>query len=187
MGKKYQTDSKDAEPIWYLAQLRPNHGKIAERNLARQGYTAFLPMDRITKRRGSRFVEVEGPVFPGYIFVALDRPELGLRSVNATYGITKVVSFADKPAVVPSALIEGLQAQYSVDAENTSADEYTPGDEVRVQTGPFADFIATIHRVSQDRRIWVLIDWLQSKVKVEVKSKDVRPLPQTGSDQRAVR
>jgi hypothetical protein len=57
---------------WYLIQFKPNSHRVAERNLHRQGFQTFLPMQKITRRKASRFVSDLKPLFPGYMFVSVD-------------------------------------------------------------------------------------------------------------------
>lgn len=62
----------DRGASWFLAQLKPKCVKIAERNLRRQGFRTFLPVEEVTKRVKSKFVTAELPMFPCYIFVAFN-------------------------------------------------------------------------------------------------------------------
>ena len=84
---------QDRNSGWFLAQIKPNCATIANRNLRRQGFETFLPMEEETRQRSGKFVTTKRPLFPGYIFVAFDANRGHLRSVNSTYGITKLVSF----------------------------------------------------------------------------------------------
>ena len=56
---------------WYLIQFKPNSHRLAERNLRQQGFETFLPMQKITHRKISRFVNDLKPLFPGYMFVSV--------------------------------------------------------------------------------------------------------------------
>ena len=62
----------DRGTSWFLAQLKPNCANIADRNLKRQGFKTFLPMEEETRQRNGKFVTSMQPLFPGYIFVAFD-------------------------------------------------------------------------------------------------------------------
>ncbi len=57
---------------WYLIQFKPNSHRLAERNLLRQGFETFLPMQEVTRRKASRFVNDLRPLFPGYMFVSVN-------------------------------------------------------------------------------------------------------------------
>jgi len=94
--------------VWYLAQLKPNSLEIARRNLARQGFLVFVPQRVETRRLGGRFRTGPFPLFPGYLFVALDPAEGRWRAVNGTKGVTRIVAFGVHPAPVPAGLVEDI-------------------------------------------------------------------------------
>jgi hypothetical protein len=62
----------DRGTSWFLAQLKPNCANIADKNLKRQGFQTFLPMEEETRQRNGKFVTAMRPFFPGYIFVTFD-------------------------------------------------------------------------------------------------------------------
>ena len=71
---------------WYLVQFKPNSHSIALRNLTRQGFETFLPMLSVTSRVGSRFMSKSRPLFPGYLFVALDTVQGAWRALFLSRG-----------------------------------------------------------------------------------------------------
>ena len=75
---------------WFLAQLKPNAAQIAETNLKRQGFQTFLPKEEGTRKIRGKFVAVERPLFPGYIFVAFDVASGGWRAINCCSASTAV-------------------------------------------------------------------------------------------------
>jgi transcriptional antiterminator RfaH len=162
-----------AHPQWFLAQLKPNCSGVAERNLRRQGFTTFLPLTEETQRKPSGFVTKTVPLFPGYIFVQVNAA-LGLwRSINSTYGITKLVSFGSAPADVPTGLVETLQAGCDETGKlqpiEPLSERLKVGDTVRFLNGPFTDLLSEITDLAADRRVWVLLDILGSKTRVSAK------------------
>lgn len=173
-------NSSDAPKNWYLAQLKPNCAKIADRNLIQQGFDTFLPEINQTVKRAGRFVTQFKPLFPGYIFVALTPSSSPWQAVNSTHGITKLVSFGKAPSVVPHGLVAELRA-YSALKNNKILDEtpsqarhFKAGDRVQLTTGPFADTIAEIDTVQADRRIWVLMDILGKETRVALDRSEIR-------------
>ena len=86
---------------WYLIQFKPNSHRLAERNLLRQGFETFLPMQKITRRKASRFVSDLKPLFPGYMFVSVNSDLAPWRTINNTIGVSKLVSFEGKPKPLP--------------------------------------------------------------------------------------
>ena len=168
------TSSTDA---WFVAQLKPNCAHIAERNLRRQGFLTFLPLESKTRRERNRFVTTLTPLFPGYIFVAIDTVRGLWRAVNSTLGITRLVSFGRMPTPVPTELVEQLQRRCDASGQLLPPDALQPGDCVRVTSGPFADFIGTIEKIAPDRRVWVLMELMGAQTRVAVQADVVRRHP----------
>ena len=140
----------DCEASWFLAQLKPNCVQIAERNLKRQGFRTFLPMEEGTVRRSGKFVSALLPLFPGYIFVSFDTASGQWRSVNSTYGVTKLVSFGTTPAPVPLDLVSQLMLRCDASGRLLPPKLLKPGDQVRITTGPFAEFVAEVEGIAPD-------------------------------------
>ena len=44
------------------------------------------------------------------------------------------------------------------------------GDQVTVLSGPFANFIATVEKYEADHRIWILMDLMGRKTKIQTAS-----------------
>lgn len=159
---------------WFLAQLKPNGHRLAERNLDRQGFCYFLPMQEETRRRRGQFQTLLRPLFPGYIFIAFD-PEHGLwRKVNSTTGVARLVGFGQSPAPVPDELVDGLMARCDRAGRFLPASTLTPGDAVRISQGPFADFVATVEKLAPDNRVFVLLDLMGRQTRMTVAADKLR-------------
>lgn len=152
---------------WFLAQLKPNGWRVAERNLRRQSFTVFNPVEERTVPRRGRFVTELSPLFPGYLFVQLDPTSAPWRAINSTLGVARLVTFeAHRPRVVPTALVESLMARCDGENRLVPPEELAPGTEVRITTGPFSDFVATVEAIAPDRRIWVMMDVMGRETRV---------------------
>lgn len=159
---------------WFLAQLKPNGHQLAERNLDRQGFRHFLPMQEESRRKRGRFITLLRPLFPGYIFIAFD-PDQGLwRKINSTNGVARLVSFGKSPAPVPAELINSLMARCDPAGKFLPTGTVAPGDSVRIAKGPFADFVATVEKLAPDNRVFVLLDLMGRKTRITVAADKLR-------------
>lgn len=52
----------------------------------------------------------------------------------------------------------------------------SPGDQVAMTHGPFADFVAEVEKIDPDRRVWVLLDIMGGKTRIAVDAGQVRAL-----------
>lgn len=159
---------------WYLAQLKPNCASLATRNLERQGFATFLPLERTTQRKGKRLVAVKRPYFPGYVFVGIDAASAPWRAIQSTHGVARLVRFGSAPAPVPSALVTELQDTCDDDGCITAQAALAQGDDVRIASGPFTDFIGRIERLAPDQRAWVLLDVMGQATRVSIPADDLR-------------
>ena len=153
---------------WYLIQFKPNSHRLAERNLHRQGFETFLPMQNITCRKASRFVSDIKPLFPGYMFVSISSKLAPWRAINSTIGVSRLVSFEDKPKPLPLQLISGLILRCDASGTLLPPKSLSVGDRVEMLTGPFANFIATVDTIDPEQRIWVLMDFMGQKTRMKV-------------------
>lgn len=162
------------ETDWFLAQIKPNSYKIAKMNLKRQGFKTFLPMINETKRCNQKFVKVMQPLFPGYIFVALNIENGHWRKVNSTYGIKGLVSFNKTPTVVPQDLINQLMQRCDIKTKLQPAKFLKNGDNVTLINGPFVNFVAKVENIASDQRAWLLIEIMGSQTRVSVEENQLR-------------
>ena len=85
-------------PRWYAAYTLPRHEKVVADRLAEQRVESYLPLYSATRCWNRRKVDIDLPLFPGYVFVKIlltDRIRILSRP-----GIIRLVSFDGHPAVL---------------------------------------------------------------------------------------
>ena len=164
----------DRGTTWFLAQLKPNCGHIAERNLKLQGFGTFQPTEERTKRVQGKFETTPRPLFPGYIFVAFNPGAGHWRAINSTSGITRLVSFGKEPAPVPLDIVSQLMLRCDTTGRLLPPKLLKPGDQVRLATGPFSDFVGVIESLAPERRVWVLMEFMGRRTRVAVDADQLR-------------
>ena len=153
---------------WYLLQTKPNaHVKACE-NLRQQGFDVFLPLITKTTKKNGKFLNAKVPLFPGYLFMGTSIDPIPWTSIKGTKGISNTVSAGGVYRPISPGIIEGLQLRCNENGVILQLDEIALGDRVKIEKGPFADFISTIEQITDGQRAWVLIDLLQQKTRVEV-------------------
>ena len=159
---------------WYIVQFKPNSHKIAVRNLQRQGFDTFLPMHEVTRRTAAKFEIVIRPLFAGYMFVACDPDTAPWRQINSTFGISRMLSFAEGPKPMPEALIAGLRARCDSVGKVVPLEDFEAGQSVEMHSGPFESFIATVEQMANDARVWVLLDFMGKAIRVQVDQQQIQ-------------
>ncbi len=125
---------------WYVVQTHAHAEAKAASHLERQGYSTYLPR-YLKRRRHARRVEiVPAPLFPRYLFVAIDVLTQRWRSIQSTIGVSQLVCRGDEPAMLPDAVIDELQGRHNAAGfvELDLRPRFAPGEKVRVVEGAFA-------------------------------------------------
>ena len=108
------------------------------------------------------------PLFPGYMFVSANSDLAPWRSINSTIGVSKLLSFEGKPKPLPLQLISGLMLRCDASGALLPPNSLNEGDSVEMLTGPFTNFIATVDKIDPEQRIWVLMDFMGQKTRMQV-------------------
>ena len=159
---------------WYLLQLKPNGYKIARRNLERQRFKIFAPLQHVTRRLPRKYSDHIELLFPGYMFVELNVCRNLWKPVNSTLGVARIVSLAGKPTPVPSAIVDELMSRCDDKGILRPSSDVEVGDDVELLRGPFANFVAKVADISPDQRIWLLLDVLGQSSRVAVSQGAIR-------------
>lgn len=161
---------------WYVAFTKPGGERLAETNLLRQGFEAYLP--RVAKRRKNARVPtgVTIPLFPRYIFVRLDLENAPWRAVNSTFGISHLVSFGEKPAAISDDVIAEVRSRETEDGLVSLAMSQTfePGEVVSIMEGAFEDRTGIFQCRTDKERVLVMLNLLGRELTVSVDSEAVQ-------------
>ena len=95
------------------------------------------------------------------------------KSVNGTRGVSNAVTLDGVYRSVNAHIIGGLQSRCDKDGVIQSLNDIVLGDLVKIERGPFAEFICTVEQIKNDQRAWVLINLLKQQTRAEVSLDDV--------------
>ena len=155
---------------WFILQFKPNAHHQAAKNLIRQGFEIFLPLHDTTSRKLSRFIDTSKPLFPGYMFIKFDKAESKWHRINNTYGVSRLITFNSILKSIPTTFVESLMMRYDLSGKLQPVKKLKKGDHVTILKGPFANFIATVEKYEADQRIWILMDLMGRKTKIQTPS-----------------
>lgn len=163
---------------WYAVQSQPRKELYASANLENQGFPTFTPRFRRTVRHARRLRVILEALFPRYLFVSLDLSRDRWRSVNGTFGVSRLVTDGRMPIPVLSGLVEALVAATDGDGMIAFSASLAPGQPVRLLYGPFADQIGRLQALDAAGRARVLLNVLGAEREVSVAPSALAP----GSD-----
>lgn len=158
---------------WYLLKTKPNAHNTACDHLQRQGFDIFLPLIIKTTKKNGKFLDATAPLFPGYLFMGTSINPVPWNSVNGTRGISTAVTLDGVYRPVNTLIIQGLKYRCDEYGVIQRLNDIISGDRVKIERGPFADFICTVDAIHDDQRAWVLINLLQQQTKAEFSLNDL--------------
>ena len=162
---------------WYVVRSQPHAERRARDNLERQGFEAWLPLCQRRRRHARKMEIVLQPLFPRYLFVAIDLETKPWRAMLSTFGVANVIQGPKGPVPVPEAVIEGLRAR--ADAEGVidlGAADYQAGAKIRITSGPFTDVEGIFQARTDTERVAILLTLMGHAVRVTVPEGDIEPV-----------
>jgi transcriptional antiterminator RfaH len=157
---------------WYLIQCKPREEARALENLERQEFVCYRPVRAVERYRDGRTRASDEPLFPGYLFIRLDRVTDNWYAINSTRGVHQIVRFGEYPLPVPDDLIEGIRARQ---AASLAREPYLkPGDRVRIEAGAFAQTEAIFLVDDGNHRVVLLLNILQTEQRLSFPLASVR-------------
>jgi transcription elongation factor/antiterminator RfaH len=160
---------------WFLAHTLPKSEWKAELHLGAQGFRTFQPQIRKTIRHARQLKTVRAPLFPRYLFVILDLERDRWLSVRSTVGVSSLFSSRDgRPVPVPVGIVESL-IERSEDTGTRLDTNLVQGQQVRILTGPFADFVGMLERLNEAGRVRVLLEMMGTAVPVTLHRSALAP------------
>ena len=153
---------------WFVAHTQPHAEAKATSHLGRQGFDTYFPRYLKRRRHARRIETVAAPLFPRYLFVAVDTAAQRWRSIYSTIGVARLVCNGDEPTAVPEGIVEALKSRE--DANGFIKLEYRPpfrpGDKIRVLDGAFSSCLGLFEGMAERERIAILLELLGRKVRV---------------------
>jgi transcriptional antiterminator RfaH len=143
--------------------------------LSAQGFHNFLPRHLKTVRHARKLRTVNAPLFPRYIFVALNLEIDPWRGVERTIGVSNLVSALDRPLPVPVGVVETLMLSYGIDGQIRFAPDIARGQKVRLVAGPFAEALGVLDMLDDKGRVEVLLDIMGGGIRVKLPRSWIQP------------
>ena len=154
---------------WYLVKTKSKQENIAILNLENQNFHVYCPFVLIGNKN-----EV---LFPGYIFIELDKDIQNWSPIRSTKGVLHFVRFGLSYAKIPDNIIEFIKTNQLNTAEKLkNINKFKPGDKVQITDGVFKNCIAIFKSYKSDERVILLINILGQQQKLTIKQESLNAL-----------
>lgn len=164
---------------WFAVQCLARREKFAQKNLENQHYHTFLPFFWKTVRHARQTRNVQQALFPGYLFIQLDLDRDRWRSVNSTFGVSRLIMSGDRPAVVPRRVVDGLIQHIDDKGAVRLDDGLKAGQKIKIVSGPMTDLIGELLSLDDNGRVRVLLDIMSGKIIVKLDRESLHPVLNT--------
>jgi transcription antitermination factor NusG len=173
-GLPYSLELRAGER-WFVARVLPHQEIRAQLNLHQLGFRSFLPRVRRTVRHARKLRDTLKPLFPSYIFVAIDLSKHRWRSINGTFGVASLIMGVEQPTSVPPGVVEALIASCENCRVVRLDDGLEIGRKVRILSGPFADALCRLEHLDDRGRVRVLLEIMGMEVATQLDRSAIAP------------
>ncbi len=184
----------DRPGAWYIVHTYAGYENKVKQNLASRVksmavedkiFEVVIPMEEVIEFKGGKKHVVSKKLFPGYLYIRMELDDESWYVVRNTPGVTGFVGGGAKPVPLTRKSVEDVLGVPKIDEEGAVTTEkkvrprleYDVGEQVRVVTGPFADFNGVISEIDVDRsKLKVLVNIFGRETPVELEFGDVAKL-----------
>jgi transcription termination/antitermination protein NusG len=174
---------------WYVVHTYAGYENKVKQNLASRVrsmnveeriFEVVIPMEDVIEFKNGRKVVVQKKVFPGYLLVRMNLDDDSWYVVRNTPGVTGFVGSGAKPTPLSRKEVDailGVKADGGPEKKARPRLEFEEGEQVRVVTGPFAEFNGAISEIDVDRsKLKVLVNIFGRETPVELEFGQVAKL-----------
>lgn len=168
----------ESEKNWYVIHTYSGYEKKVKDNLERKVRSMGLENvierilvpeeDEIDVKDGRKRM-VRRKIYPGYVFVEMEVNDRSWYVVRNTPGVTGFVGSATKPVPLEPQEVRRILKSQGIEKEVRPQISVEIGEQVRIISGPFDNFYATITEINNEKgTLKGLIDMFGRETSVEV-------------------
>ncbi len=159
--------------------------RMRSMNVEERIHEIVVPLEDVIEFKGGKKTVVKKKVFPGYVLVRMDLDDDTWYVIRNTPGVTGFVGAGQKPNPLTKKEVENIlgtgetgdKGKPAVAAKSRPRLDFEVGEQVRVTSGPFADFNGAISEIDVDRsKLKVLVDIFGRETPVELEFGQVAKL-----------
>ena len=155
----------------YEQKVKANlESRIQSMNMEDRIFDVIIPTEDAVEIKAGKKQNVKRKVFPGYVLVRMDLDDDSWYVVRNTPAVTGCVGPPGaKPVPLSLKEVEAILREPEEGEEVAPSVEYEEGENIRVTSGPFADFTGTISEINADQsKLKVLVSIFGRETPVEL-------------------
>jgi len=169
--------TQDPKAKWYVVHTASGHEarvsetlrqRVETMNLSGSVFELLIPTQDRVIIRGGKKATVKEKIFPGYLLVKMILDDSTWLAVRTTAGVTGFVGTGSKPTPLSEGEVANILKFISAPAPRFKT-KFSVGEAVKINDGPFADFLGTIHEMDEARgKVKVLVSIFGRETPVEL-------------------
>jgi len=159
---------------WYAVQTKSFKESFVAASLTGKGYPTVLPTYMDRRAWADRVLEVERPLFQGYVFAHF--PADFRLPILETPGVIQIVSAGRVPVPVDEREMLAVRTLVSSGAPAEPWPYLHAGQRVMIRRGPLRDLEGVLIDFKKRHRIVISVTLLCRSVAVEIERTDVQPV-----------
>ncbi|TDA68580.1 MAG: transcription termination/antitermination protein NusG [Clostridia bacterium] len=142
--------------------------RLATMNMGEKIFQVVVPMEDEWEIKDGKKRLAKRKIYPGYVLVQMILTDDSWYVVRNTPGVTGFVGAGSKPVPLHPAEVEQIRRQMGAEQPRVRVN-FAVGENVRVITGPFENFIGTVEEVQPERgKLKVLVSMFGRETPVEL-------------------
>ena len=162
---------------WYVVHIKTGYEgrvqKALEQRIKSLGvddriFEIVIPMRDVVIVKKGKKSQVSEKVFPGYLLVKMILDDDSWLAVRTTEGVTGFVGAGLKPTPISEREVEAIM-KFIQQEQPKFRSKFSVGEAVKINDGPFADFLGTIEGIDEARgKVKVLVSIFDRETPVEL-------------------
>jgi transcription antitermination factor NusG len=159
------------EILWYVAHTRPRCEKKLTDWCRREKFQVTLPLYKNVHKYRGKVVTFEKPLFPGYVFLQLTRPER--QKVFQSDYVANMLDVPDQKEF--EAQLGDILRSLEEDLEIFLAPNIGPGTRVRIKSGPLRGMEAWVENRHGPTVVLLRLDFIGQAAAVKMEADMLEP------------
>lgn len=182
------SQSEEGESMWYVMQVasgQENRTIFLVEKMISKGIlgNCFAPVRRLKKKFHGAWHEVTEKLFPGYVFITSEQPQLLYEELKQIPALTKMLGrcgkffapLSEKDVRIMEKLRNGMNDSRNMEVE-ISRIAVEEGKQIRILSGPLVNLEGQIRKVNLHKRIAVVeVEFMGNKSLVHLGVEMVGP------------
>jgi len=166
-----RSPSPSNQPLWFVVHTRPRCEKKLVQYCQQEGISTTLPLYRTVHKYRGKTVAFEKPLFPGYVFVRMPRPQR--QSIFQSKHVANLLEVFDQDQFEHQ--LGNILTALESDLPITLAPEIGVGTRVVLKSGPLEGMEGWVEKRHGPAIVLLRLDFIGQAAAIQVEAHHLQP------------